>query len=132
MKTLRKHLTFLSASLGLLLSIMASAATACTAPAWDAGTTYSRGYVVSHEQHEWRAKRTTTGTEPGTHKPTWADQGACEPDQPPPPLERTPMQIYGVWHAGNHYADWSEPRDMEEFGVANHWIIDRGDGSEEP
>jgi len=39
------------------------------------------------------------------------------------------MQIYGVWHAGNHYADWAVVRDLTEFDEANHWIIDRGDGS---
>jgi hypothetical protein len=38
------------------------------------------------------------------------------------------MQIFGVWHAGNHYADWSLPRDMVEFDDANHWIIHRVDG----
>jgi len=42
------------------------------------------------------------------------------------------MQIYGVWHAGNHYADWALVRDMTEFDQANHWIIDRGDGSGQP
>jgi len=38
------------------------------------------------------------------------------------------MQIFGVWHAGNHYADWAIPRNILEFDAANHWIIDRGDG----
>jgi len=38
------------------------------------------------------------------------------------------MQIFGLWHAGNHYADWAITRDMEEFDDANRWIIDRGDG----
>ena len=51
------------------------------------------------------------------------------PPPPPPPPTATPMQIYGVWHAGNNYADWSLPRQLDEFDAANHWIIDRGDGS---
>jgi hypothetical protein len=41
------------------------------------------------------------------------------------------MQIFGVWHAGDHYADWAFPRDASpggEFDLANRWIIDRGDG----
>jgi hypothetical protein len=41
------------------------------------------------------------------------------------------MQIFGVWHCGNHYCDWSLVRDTSpggEFDHANHWIIDRGDG----
>lgn len=41
----------------------------------------------------------------------------------------TDMQIFGVWHAGNHYCDWSVPRELGEFDQANHWLIDRGDGS---
>ncbi|WP_226876371.1 glycoside hydrolase family 18 protein [Microbulbifer hainanensis] len=43
-----------------------------------------------------------------------------------------PMSIYGVWHCGNHFCDWSQPRDTAagaEFDQANHWIIDRGDGT---
>jgi hypothetical protein len=39
------------------------------------------------------------------------------------------MSIYGVWHCGNSFCDWSQVRDMMDFDHANHWIIDRnGDG----
>ncbi len=55
------------------------------------------------------------------------DLGICETEPPPPP-EVTPIQILGVWRAGNHYADWSLLRDMDGFDKANRWIIDRGDG----
>jgi hypothetical protein len=41
----------------------------------------------------------------------------------------TPMQIYGVWHAGSEYCTWGSVRDMAEFDLKNHWIIDRGDGN---
>ena len=50
------------------------------------------------------------------------------PPPPPPPGPATPMQVFGAWHCGNHYCDWSTVRNMVEFGVANHWLIDRGDG----
>jgi len=40
----------------------------------------------------------------------------------------TPLQVYGVWHAGNDYCTWGEVRDMGEFEGANSWLIDRGDG----
>jgi len=43
-----------------------------------------------------------------------------------------PIGIYGAWHCGNHYCDWSVVRNTSpggEFDVANHWLIDRGDGS---
>lgn len=40
----------------------------------------------------------------------------------------TPMQIYGVWHAGNDACTWATVRTVTEFDSKNHWIIDRGDG----
>lgn len=124
--------SYVCVPLFFLLSFAYTQSLACDAPAWDSATGYSRNDVVSHASHEWRAKRSSTGVAPGTHKPSWADRGACEttePPNPPPPTDPTPIQIFGVWHAGNHYADWSVPRDMVEFDAANHWIIDRGDGS---
>ena len=107
----------------------------CTAEPWDSKWPYLRGDVVSHHDHEWNAKRVSEGVVPGTHKPTWRDLGACsseppDPD-PEPPGDSSAIQIFGVWHAGNHYADWALPRDLGEFGEfdeANHWIINRGDG----
>jgi hypothetical protein len=36
--------------------------------------------------------------------------------------------IFGAWHCGNHYCDWSVVRIEYEFDNANHWLIDRGDG----
>jgi hypothetical protein len=101
----------------------------CAADAWSPDILYQRGTIVSHVNHEWRAKRRSEGVEPGTHKPTWLDLGACSDDPPPPPPGGpTPIQIFGVWHAGNHFADWALPRDIAEFDEANHWLIDRGDG----
>jgi hypothetical protein len=119
----------LIASLLLSATLCAAAVLACDASPWDSALSYSRGDIVSYQLREWRAKRSTTGVVPGTHKPTWQDMGQCAPDdEPPPPTVATPIQIFGVWHAGNHYADWSYPRGIEEFDAANHWIIDRGDG----
>jgi len=46
-------------------------------------------------------------------------------------VEPQPMSIYGVWHCGNSFCDWSQVRDTsedEDFDRANRWIIDRGDG----
>ena len=53
---------------------------------------------------------------------------AGKPTPTPPPGPATPMQIYGAWHCGNHYCDWSLVRNMTEFDQANHWLIDRGNG----
>ena len=55
--------------------------------------------------------------------------GKPTPTPPPGPTPTpTPMQIYGAWHCGNHYCDWSLVRNMTEFDSANHWLIDRGNG----
>ncbi len=118
---------------GIGISPAHAQAEGCTAAGWDPALVYHRGDIVAYNLHEWRAKRTSEGVVPGTHKPTWRDQGACssEPPPPPPPGEFTPIDIFGVWHAGNHYADWALPRNTlpgEEFDIANRWIIDRGDG----
>ena len=50
------------------------------------------------------------------------------PGPTPTPAPATPIQIFGAWHCGNHYCDWSLVRDMTEFDAANHWLIDRGNG----
>ena len=117
----------------LVLAASTAAVAECTEPDWDAGTAYSRGDLVTYNDHTWRAKRNTQGVVPGTHKPSWADRGECdgggEPPPPPPPGESTPIQIFGVWHAGNHYADWALPRDMVEFDDANNWLIAGNNGA---
>src|SRR5512136_566283 len=50
------------------------------------------------------------------------------PGPSPTPFPAAPIQVFGAWHCGNHYCDWSLVRDMAEFDTANHWLIDRGDG----
>ena len=56
-------------------------------------------------------------------------------------LNPQPISIYGVWHCGNSFCDWSQKRNTStdpsnpgEFHLANSWIIDRnGDGvSDDP
>jgi len=41
----------------------------------------------------------------------------------------TPISIYGAWHCSNDACTWATVRDMTDFDHANHWLIDRGDGS---
>src|SRR4051794_24288403 len=47
-------------------------------------------------------------------------------------LALTPIQVYGVWHAGNDECTWATVRTVTEFDSKNHWLIDRGDGSGKP
>ncbi len=58
-----------------------------------------------------------------------AARGPKKPPPPPPEVDPTPVEVYGVWHAGNDYCIWGNVRDLNEFDSQNHWIIDRGDGS---
>jgi hypothetical protein len=61
-----------------------------------------------------------------------AKPATATPSGPTPtPAAGTAISVYGAWHCGNHYCDWSTVRNTApggEFDVANHWIIDRGDG----
>ncbi|HZT58240.1 MAG TPA: hypothetical protein VFA21_06375 [Pyrinomonadaceae bacterium] len=41
----------------------------------------------------------------------------------------TPISVYGAWHCGNDYCTWGSVRDMTDFDVKNHWLIDRADGT---
>ena len=52
------------------------------------------------------------------------------PPPPPPPTgdTKTPIQVYGAWHAGNDFCTWTTVRDVTEFDSKNHWLIDRGNG----
>src|ERR1051325_6556995 len=43
-------------------------------------------------------------------------------------LVTTPIQVYGVWHAGNDACTWATVRTVTEFDSKNHWLIDRGNG----
>jgi thermitase len=49
----------------------------CTAEPWDPDVTYSKHDIVSHNNHEWKAKNTNTDVEPGTSKRYWTDLGLC-------------------------------------------------------
>jgi hypothetical protein len=64
-----------------------------------------------------------------------AGKATATPAGGPTPLPGNPIAIYGAWHCGNHYCDWSLVRNTTvggEFDLANHWLIDRGDGSGKP
>ncbi len=46
-----------------------------------------------------------------------------------PAGEGASFEIYGAWHCSNDACAWKTVRDMTGFDAANHWMIDRGDGS---
>ena len=45
---------------------------------------------------------------------------------------QSPIQIYGAWHCSNDFCTWGTVRNMTDFDTANHWLIDRGDGTALP
>jgi hypothetical protein len=51
--------------------------------------------------------------------------GKGKPSSPPVADTPTPIQVFGVWHCGNHYCDWNEEIDMIEFDRSNHWLLER-------
>jgi len=46
-----------------------------------------------------------------------------------PPGDGTSFQIYGAWECSNDNCNRATVRTVTEFDAANHWMIDRGDGS---
>ncbi|WP_433214448.1 chitinase [Dactylosporangium sp. CS-047395] len=48
----------------------------CTAAAWNSGTAYSGGALVSYNGHTWKAAWWTQGETPGSAS-VWVDQGTC-------------------------------------------------------
>ena len=49
-----------------------------------------------------------------------------------PPGEGASFEIYGAWSCSNDACTWRTVRDLTNFDKANHWMIDRGDGSGVP
>jgi hypothetical protein len=44
-------------------------------------------------------------------------------------VDPQPLSIYGAWHCGNDYCTWAGFRDLFEFDLKNHWLIDRNNNS---
>jgi hypothetical protein len=49
--------------------------------------------------------------------------GKGKPSSPPVADTPTPIQVFGVWHCGNHYCDWNETIVMAEFASSNQWLL---------
>ncbi|WP_433083172.1 carbohydrate-binding protein [Dactylosporangium sp. CA-052675] len=70
----------------------------CTAAAWNSGTAYSGGALVSYNGHTYKAAWWTQGETPGTAS-VWVDQGACGgggTTQPP--------TCPAAWNSGTAYS----------------------------
>lgn len=103
----------------------------CSAlPEWKRQHYYLEGDEVQYQQTAYvnvstSSKRDTP--DPGSDYP-WELLGPCDEaggggGGGGSAGEPQALSIYGVWHCGNSFCDWSQVRDMVEFDRANHWII---------
>jgi len=96
-------------------------------PNWKRQHFYLEGDQVQYKQVAYinvatSSKRDTP--DPDGDYP-WEPLGACEDTGGGGGgVDPQAMSIYGVWHCGNSFCDWSQVRDMTEFDKANRWIID--------
>jgi hypothetical protein len=120
-----------------------SAAHDCTGlPEWKRQSYYLSGAQVQYQGVAY--VNTSVGSKrdlPG-EADNWLLLGACDPigggggGGGGVGVDPQPISIYGVWHCGNSFCDWSQRRDTStdrdnpgEFHLANSWIIHRnGDG----
>jgi chitinase len=49
----------------------------CSLQQWSSTTTYPQGALVQHKGIKWKAKRESTGVEPGTSPAKWTNLGTC-------------------------------------------------------
>jgi hypothetical protein len=61
----------------------------------------------------------------------WSVLGGCEStgNGGGDNVDPQPISIYGAWHCGNDYCTWGRERDLFEFDLKNHWLIDRNNNS---
>jgi len=107
---------------------------------WHPPGKYQAGDQVQYEGNAYLAIATTTKNDlPGNGDP-WELSGVCDPGGGDDGgggdggggVEPQQLLIYGVWHCGNHYCDWSDPDytpSSVEFNEANQWIIEGNDGN---
>ncbi|KAF9970157.1 Chitinase 1 [Actinomortierella ambigua] len=81
---------------------------ACSAPAWNAGTAYSGGAVVSYNGRKYTAKWWTQGDVPSSSGSPWTDNGPCSGSNTGNP--GTPGGCNGVtaWNSATAYTTGSK------------------------
>ena len=97
---------------------------------WDRQVTYQVGDQVQYNGSAYKAIAVAKRQDRPDQGDPWefiescgTGGGGVEPQQ---------LSIYGVWHCGNHYCDWSDPDytpSSVEFNEANQWIIEGNNGN---
>jgi hypothetical protein len=95
---------------------------ACTAPLWSPSAIYVSGDVVTHNNHEWRAKWWTQGEEPPGTTGVWEDVRPCAGPTPvPPPTPGPPppfpAKFFAPYVDVNHYPPLSLISTYNETGL---------------
>ncbi|MDH3923744.1 MAG: hypothetical protein OET41_03975 [Xanthomonadales bacterium] len=106
-------------------------------PEWKRQRYYLEGDQVQYRDvaYENTAESSKRDKPDPDYEHPWLLLGACAPPDSGGGGngEVQPISIYGVWHCGNSFCDWSQKRSVDEFHLANRWIIDAdGDGSNRP
>lgn len=107
----------------------------CSAlPEWKRQHYYLSGAQVQYQGMAYEnTAESSKRDNPAAGEP-WSPLGACDNDGGSGDGGGTPqpLSIYGVWHCGNSFCDWSSVRDVGEggeFDLSNRWIISGRNGS---
>lgn len=97
-------------------------------PEWKRQAYYLAGTKVKYQEVAYENVEPSKRDVPDQGYP-WSELGSCDNTgggggSVDPPT----ISIYGTWHCGNDYCTWASVRDMVEFDIGNHWIIDGGKG----
>jgi hypothetical protein len=121
--------------LSVLWAANALAADCSSLPEWKRQHYYLQGDQVQYQLFAYKnaAPYSKRDTPDPTGDYPWYRLGACDATGGGDGGgggggEPQAVSIYGVWHCGNSYCDWSRVRDMWEFDHANHWIIAGNNG----
>jgi hypothetical protein len=101
-------------------------------PEWKRQKYYLKGEQVQYRDvaYENQAESSKRDMPDPDYEYPWISLGACNASGGGGGGgEMQPLSIYGIWHCGNSFCDWSQPRTVEEFDAYNRWIID-ADGDE--
>ena len=126
--------------IAILTSLIASLWTAnsiafdCTElPQWKRQHYYLEGDQVQYEGSAYENGAEASKRDRPSQGDPWIPLGECDPSGGNGgsggngSVTPEPLSIFGVWHCGNTFCDWSQVRTVEEFDKANRWLFDRDD-----
>lgn len=101
-------------------------------PEWKRQHYYLEGEKVQYQDSAYENSAKSSKRDFPTEGYPWVLVGPCDTPDPGDGEgdgglqgDPAPISIYGVWHCGNSFCDWSQRRDIAEFDEQNRWIIDR-------